>query len=96
MAMPFSFPDWVPWWVQLLVLVAVILLGLAFALVPFSVIGLKPKLDALEGRLDEIQAELRALAARLPEPARGTATQEAPVLRAWSGDRTRLDPRPRR
>jgi hypothetical protein len=54
MTTPFSFPDWVPWWAQLLLLIVVIMLGLAFALMPFSVFGLKSRLDTLEARLDEI------------------------------------------
>ena len=41
MTLPFTLPDWVPWWVSLVVLVPVILLGLAFLFMPFSVFGLK-------------------------------------------------------
>ena len=33
---------------------------------PFSVLGVKPRLDAIEARLDEIQHDIRVLAARLP------------------------------
>ncbi len=102
MTIPSILPDWVPWWVQLVILVAAILLGIAFALMPFSVIGVKSRLDALEARLDEIQGEIRSLALRLPEPVRGVATDDAPVLRAqppippaaWSdAGRGRAEPR---
>ena len=68
--MPFDFPDWMPWWLQLLVVVTVLLLGLAIAFMPFSVFGLKSRLEAIEVRLDEIQTELRNLVMRLPEPGR--------------------------
>ena len=68
MSTPFSFPDWMPWWAQLLVVITAILLALAFALMPFSVFGVKARLEALEERLDEIQGEIRALSLRLPEP----------------------------
>jgi hypothetical protein len=84
MPIPFTFPDWVPWWVQLLVVVVGILLGLAFALMPFSVFGVKSRLDAVEARLDEIQGEIRSLALRLPEPARRGAYDEDLVIRAMS------------
>ena len=68
MSMPFTLPDWVPWWVQLAILVAAILVAGAFVLMPFSVFGLKARLDGLDARLDEIQADLRDLALRLPDP----------------------------
>jgi hypothetical protein len=81
MTLPFDFPDWMPWWLQLLVVVAGALLALAFAVMPFSVFGVKSRLDGLEARLDEIQHEIRSLALRLPEP--GREPYDAPaVLRA--------------
>jgi hypothetical protein len=67
MNMPLSFPDWLPWWVSTIILVLALLWGLAFLLVPFSVIGLKARLDGLEARLDEIQTEIRMLTLRLPD-----------------------------
>ena len=70
MSMPFEFPEWMPWWLQLLVVVIVLLLGLAIAFMPFSVFGVKSRLEAVENRLDEIQTELRNLVLRLPEPGR--------------------------
>ena len=76
MPSPFSFPDWVPWWAQLLLLIVAIMLGLAFALMPFSVFGVKSRLDTLEARLDEIQGEIRSLILRLPEPSRRGGFEE--------------------
>ncbi len=60
-------PAWLPWWVPTVILVLALLWLLAFLLVPFSVIGLKGRLEGLEARLDEIQTEIRTLALRLPE-----------------------------
>ncbi len=67
MTMPFALPDWMPWWVPTVVLVLALLWVLAFLLVPFSVIGLKARLDGIEARLDEIQTEIRTLTLRLPD-----------------------------
>ena len=87
-----------PDWKGLVALAALALVALAYLLMPFSVFGVKGRLDGIEARLDEIQAEIRTLAVRLPEPQRGrrTAVEEdwaepvaaprradpAPVLRA--------------
>lgn len=76
MTLPFNLPLWLPWWVPLVLLVPTLLWGLAFLLVPFSVIGVKSRLDGLEARLDEIQAEIRTLALRLPEAARAVEFDE--------------------
>ena len=70
MNLPVTLPDWLPWWVPLLLLVPAVLWGLAFLLLPFSVIGLKGRLETIEARLDEIQGEIRSLSHRLPEPMR--------------------------
>jgi hypothetical protein len=74
------FPDWVPPWAQLLALIVAIMLGLAFLLMPFSVFGVKSRLEAVEARLDEIQGEIRALALRLPEPGRRASFDDEPAL----------------
>jgi hypothetical protein len=68
MTLPFSLPDWVPWWLPFVVLVPGVLYLLAFLLMPFSIFGVKGRLEGVEARLDEIQAEIRQLALRLPEP----------------------------
>ncbi|WP_428485005.1 hypothetical protein [Rhodopila sp.] len=66
MNMPFVLPDWVPWWVPLALLVPALLYALAFLFMPFSVLGVKTRLEVMEARLDEIQNEIRHLALRLP------------------------------
>ena len=66
MNMPFSLPDWVPWWVPLVLLIPTLLYALAFLFMPFSVLGVKTRLELMEARLDEIQQEIRLLALRLP------------------------------
>src|ERR1700710_999349 len=71
MSMPFSLPSWLPWWMPILVLVPAILYALLFLLMPFSVIGVKGRLDVIEARLDELQGETRTLSLRLGEPVRG-------------------------
>jgi type II secretory pathway pseudopilin PulG len=96
MSIPFSFPDWMPWWGQLLVVITMILLALAFALMPFSVFGTKSRLEAMEARLDEIQGEIRALSLRLPEPARRGAYEVEPPLPVAPPPITRTAPPPAR
>jgi hypothetical protein len=61
-----AFPDWVPWWVPMVLIVPALLYALAFLFMPFSVLGVKTRLEVIEGRLDEIQQEIRHLALRLP------------------------------
>ncbi len=70
MSMPFTLPPWLPWWVPILVLVPAILYALLFLLMPFSVIGVKGRLELIEARLDELQGEIRTLSLRLGEPGR--------------------------
>jgi hypothetical protein len=62
----FALPDWVPWWVPLVLLVPALLYALAFLFMPFSVLGVKTRLEVIEARLDEIQEEIRHVALRLP------------------------------
>ncbi len=82
MPIPITFPDWMPWWLQLITVVVAILFGLAFLFMPFSVFGVKSRLESVEARLDEIQGEIRSLALRLPEPGRGVGIDDELVLRA--------------
>ncbi len=56
-----------PDWTGLVLLALGLLCAAAFLLMPFSVFGVKARLEALEVQLDEIQAEIRALALRLGE-----------------------------
>src|SRR6476620_7582505 len=66
MMLPFTPPDWLPWWVPIVLLVPALLYALAFLFMPFSVIGVKSRMEVIEARLDEIQNEIRHLALRLP------------------------------
>lgn len=93
MTLPFALPDWVPWWVSIVVIVPVVLFVLAFLLMPFSVFGVKGRLEGVEARLDEIQGEIRSLALRLPE--RGADTdwrQSEPDSRGWAETRPPIPP----
>jgi hypothetical protein len=76
MTLPFALPDWLPWWVPIVLLVPALLYALAFLFMPFSVIGVKSRLDVIEARLDEIQGEIRHLALRLPEVSRAADYDE--------------------
>jgi hypothetical protein len=68
-----------PAWTGLVLLILLVLVGLAYLLMPFSVFGVKGRLEAIEAQLDEIQTELRTLALRLPEPGR----RRMPVDEDW-------------
>src|ERR1700722_15680727 len=97
----FAFPDWVPWWVPMVLLVPALLYALAFLFMPFSVLGVKTRLEVIEVRLDEIQQEIRHLALRLPggprevdfedvyAPAQRISQREPPV-----SDRPPIPPAP--
>jgi hypothetical protein len=95
MNMPFAFPDWVPWWVPLLLLVPALLYALAFFFMPFSVLGVKTRLELIETRLDEIQQEIRHLALRLPAGPREVDFEDvyAPIQQAQQRE-PRIDDRP--
>lgn len=77
-----------PDWAGLVVLLVLLLVGLAYLLMPFSVFGVKGRLDAIEAQLDEIQTELRTLALRLPEP--GRARRPPPSEDDWAEPPTTL------
>ena len=88
--MNWMLPDWVPWWVQLAILMIAILFGFALLMMPFAVFGLKSRLELIEAQLDDVHAELRMLATRLPEVARRPArpAEQEPVTEE-------IAPRPR-
>jgi len=97
MNLPFPVPDWLPWWGLLLVVVPALLYALAFLFMPFSVIGVKGRLDVLEARLDEIQHEIRHLSLRIPEPGQPVDYRdvyEPDRHRPPSGERTVTNLRP--
>ena len=76
MNLPFTLPPWLPWWVPILVMVPVILYALIFLLMPFSVFGIKSRLEVIEARLDELQGEIRTLSLRLGDPGRAYRPDE--------------------
>jgi len=61
-----NLPEWLPSWVPLVVLIVGSLWALVFLFMPFSVFGVKSRLEVIEARLDEIQNEIRHVALRLP------------------------------
>ncbi|SDC20037.1 hypothetical protein [Belnapia rosea] len=66
-----------PDWTGLLALLLLLLVGLAYLLMPFSVFGLKGRLDSIEAQLDELQGELRLVSMRLADaPRRSSAAAE--------------------
>ena len=69
MTLPFTLPDWLPWWVPVLLLIPVLLYALAFLFMPFSVIGVKSRLEMIDARLDELQNEIRHLMLHMPDAA---------------------------
>ena len=95
MNMPFALPDWVPWWVPLVLLVPALLYALAFLFMPFSVLGVKTRLELIESRLDEIQQEIRHLALRLPAGPREVDFEDvyAPIQQTQRRE-VRADDRP--
>lgn len=80
MTLPFDLPDWLPWWGPLVAILPLALFVLAFLLMPFSVFGVKGRLDAIEARLDDIHAEIRMLTLRLPEARMAAMVDEADFL----------------
>lgn len=73
-------PAGLPDWTGLLLLGVLLLLAICIALMPFSVFGVKGRLDAIEAQLDELRAELRGLAVRLAD---GRAPRE--TMSGWGG-----------
>lgn len=65
--MAFFFPEWIPWWLQLAIVGVVIIFGICFLLMPFSVFGLKSRLTYLDHQMEDIQAQLRVLLKRIPD-----------------------------
>ncbi|MCU0886560.1 MAG: hypothetical protein MUC64_00850 [Rubritepida sp.] len=65
-----------PEWTGLVALLVLLLLGACLLAMPFSVFGLKGRLDAIEAQLDELRAEMRALALKLPDRASPFAARD--------------------
>lgn len=62
-----TLPDWLPWWALVLVMVPVAIYLALFLMMPFQTFGLRGRIAALEGRIDELHEEVRGLTLRLPE-----------------------------
>jgi hypothetical protein len=80
MTLPFPIPDWLPWWVPFVILVLAVLYLLVFLVMPFSVFGLKGRLDLIEARLEEIQLEIRMHGIRPAEPRSYAGTETPPAF----------------
>ena len=74
--LPFTLPDWLPAWAFLLLALPVLLYALVFLIMPFSVFGVKARLEGLEAQLNDIHEELRYLANRSAPPARSFVADE--------------------
>lgn len=59
-----------PEWTGLVALLVLLLLAVCLLVMPFSVFGLKGRLDSIEAQLDDLRADLRLMAARAPEARR--------------------------
>ena len=66
MNLPFTLPDWLPTWAFLILALLALLYLFAFLLMPFSVFGVKSRLEAMESQLEAVQEELRVLSNRSP------------------------------
>ena len=65
-----------PEWTGVAALIALLLVGLAYLLMPFSVFGVKGRLDAIEAQLDEIRDEIRGLSIRMSDGPRRSAAED--------------------
>lgn len=86
--MNFFFPEWVPVWGQLTLLVLAAVFGICFLLMPFAVFGLKGRLNYVNQQMEDIQAQLRVLLKRSAE------TRERPqprVVQSFSGNPDKRD-----
>jgi hypothetical protein len=81
MTLPFTLPDWLPWWAALVIFVPLLLYLLALLAMPFSVLGVRGRLDLIEARLDELHGEIRALVVRLPAARHDDAPPIPPAVR---------------
>lgn len=69
-----------PSWVGMVLLIVLGMAALALLAMPFSVFGVKARLEQIEAQLDEIQTELRSLVLRQGE---GQPRRKAVVEEDW-------------
>ncbi len=99
MTLPFTLPDWLPSWAVLLLALPALLWALAFLLMPFSVFGVKARLEALEAQVVALQDDLRMITMRmsgaLPPATRGLDPYEdVPDFGRLKKSRTGFAPEP--
>ncbi len=97
MTLPFTLPDWLPSWALLLLALPVLLWALAFLLMPFSVFGVKARLEALEAQVDALQDDLRTISMRMsgalsPGSRSSDAFEDVPDFGRLKKSRTSLAP----
>jgi hypothetical protein len=61
-----TLPDWAPAWLGPVLFIFGALFALAFLLMPFTVFSLKSRLEQIEMKIDELHADLRAVAPAEP------------------------------
>ncbi|WP_298284416.1 hypothetical protein [Acidocella sp.] len=97
--LPFALPVWLPGWAIVLVALPVLLWGLAFLMMPFSVFGVKSRLESLEAQLDQMQDDLRILGMRmsgaLPPVTRAEYVDDVPDFGLLKKSRESHPPEPR-
>lgn len=82
-----------PEWTGLVVLLVLALLAVCLLVMPFSVFGLKGRLDSIEAQLDDLRADLRMLAARPPEARREGWDMAPPPIPEPPAPSGRAEPR---
>ena len=82
-----------PGWTGLAALLVLLFLALAFLVMPFSIFGVKSRLEAIEAQLDEMQAELRGMSARLADAPRRVIVDELELPPRPSAPGGRHEPR---
>lgn len=65
MNLPSAIPAWMPGWLFLALVIPAMLWFLAFLMVPFSVFGVKARLETLENELQELNEQIRVMQMRV-------------------------------
>jgi hypothetical protein len=83
--LPFTLPGWMPPWLFLLLALPALLWALAFLLMPFSVFGLKARLETLEEQIAALHEDMRIMTLRAsgglpPAPAEFPPYDDLPVF----------------
>ncbi len=73
-----TLPDWLPGWAAGLFIAIAALYALLLLAMPFSVFGLKGRLDELDARLDDLHADIQAVLRRLPAARGEPIPEDAP------------------